>query len=574
MDSNNSGYASRAPQSAPLSLWRRLGDRSVTPPAQRHAFRRLQTRQQYLPLLVATTVLTLLMVIIVGYVAARATTMSAAQASASTNAQIAREVISERGQYPAIVNKQLVASGGVSNYTLVNDTGVVDHVRQLTGNWAVIYQLTGTTSRPSLVSVAANLPKTDGLGHDIANTRATNQPLPPDAQAALIGACGPVNASTACYGDYSGVVTIAGVSYVAGFEPLLGQNGNLVGAVGVMTPLDEVLAAPKQLAILLLMAGLLVGLIVVAVGMWLVDQFPNRLLRQLDGQLDMMAHAAVELGRLAHQQQFRLHHQQRAARQVGEHAMKLESLASEMDDGQEALHQTSTAIWEEMSQPGVALNAATALRLAREAAVRASEVGMAGDATRAHARQVIMLMNQVIAEGRALAQEGQEAESHANELAATLDRMETDLGEHLTPHRYDLGSAPLIRHITDASDRLRQMLQAVEGAATNPRKRATGQPPHRTGGPRGAAGDGLSGLSLGDEPGRFRSPPLHGKGPFNGFPGASGSRHGGYGGKSGNGGRRPAGDSPAPPGGLPPLGRFDDDPPPRGPNDSHWLNDK
>ncbi len=296
MDSNNSGYASKAPQSALLSPWRRLGDRSATPPVQRHAFRRLQTRQQYLPLLVATTVLTLLMVIIVGYVAARATTMSAAQASASTNAQIAREVISERGQYPAIVNKQLVASGGASNYTLVNDTWVVDHVRQLTGNWAVIYQLTGTTSRPSLVSVAANLPKTDGLGHDIANTRATNQPLPSDAQAAIIGACGPVNASTACYGDYSGVVTIAGVSYVAGFEPLLGQDGNLVGAVGVMTPLDEVLAAPKQLAILLLMAGLLVGLIVVAVGMWLVDQFPNRLLRQLDGQLDMMAHAAVELG--------------------------------------------------------------------------------------------------------------------------------------------------------------------------------------------------------------------------------------------------------------------------------------
>lgn len=585
MDSNNSGYASRAPQSVLLSPWRRLGDRKVTPPVQRHAFRRLQTRQQYLPLLVTATVLTVLMVIVVGYVAARATTMSAAQASASTNAQIAREVISERGQYPAIVNQQLVASSGGSNYTLVNDTWVVDHVRQLTRDWAVIYQLTGSTTQPALMSVAANLPKTNGMGNAIANTRATNQPIPPDAQAALFGSCGSVNASAACYGDYSGVVTIAGVSYVAGFEPLLAQDGKLVGAVGVMTPLDDVLAAPKQLAILLLMAGLLVGLIVVVVGMWLVDQFPNRLLRQLDGQLDMMAHAAVELGRLAHQQQFRLHHQQRAARQVGEHAMKLESLASEMDDGQQALHQTTTAIWEEMSQPGIAINAATALRLAREAAVRASEVGMAGDATRAHARQVITLMNQVIAEGRALAQEGQEAETHANELATTLDHMETDLGEHLAPHRYDLGSAPLIRRITDASDRLRHLLQAAEGDSTVPRKRASGHPPQRATGTMGATDDGLSGLPLHDDSGRFRSPPLYGKHSFNVFPGASqpgahppaspgasGSRHGGNG---GNGGRRPAaGDSSAPPGGLPPLGRFDDDLPPRGPNDSHWLNDK
>lgn len=573
MDRSNSGYASRSPQPTSSSQ-RQAGNRTVIPPAQRHTFRRLQTRQQSLPLLVITTVVTLLVVIVIGYVAARANAISAAEVSASTNAQIAREVISERGQYPSLVNNQLVASSGTNNYSLVNDTWVVDHVRQLTDNWAAIYQLTST---PALLAVSTNLPKTNGMGQPIANTRATGQRMPPEAQTAIFGSCGPVTANTACYGDFSGIVSIAGVSYVAGFVPLLDQNGRLVGAMGVLTPLNDVLAPPTQLAILLLLMGMLAGLIALVAGTWLAGRFPNRLLRQLDGQLDTMARAGVELGRLAHQQQVRLQRQQRAARQVGDHALKLESLASEMDNGQVALHQTTTAIWEEMSQPGIAINAATALRLAREAAVRASEVGIAGDATRTHARQVVTLMNQVIAEGRALAQEGQEAEVHANELAATLERMETDLGEQLAPHRYDLGSAPLIRRITNASHRLRQMLQPEEGGSTIPRNGASGRPFSRAHKPTGEGRNRPAGLPAHDSSGRFPSASFRGGDPFSAFPNTSqpsarppvnpdvsGSRHGG---------RRPAGDSSAPPGGLPPLGRFDDDIPPRGPNDSHWLNE-
>lgn len=574
MDSSNSGYASRSPQPVSVPSPKQTGDHIVIPSVRRHAFRRLQTRQQFLPLLIATTVLTLLVVIAIGYVAARANAISAAQASASTNAQIAREVISERGQYPSLVNNQLVASSGANTYALVNDTWVVDHVRQLTGNWAVIYQL---TNAPSLLAVSTNLPKTDIQGQPIANTRAIGQLAPAAAQSAIIGTCGATNSTTACYGDYTNVVTIGDVSYVAGIEPLLDQNGHLVGAVGVFMPLDDVLAAPKQLAILLLMMGLLVGLIVLVAGTWLAGQFPNRLLRQLDGQLDTMARAAVELGRLAHQQQFRLQHQQRAARQVGDHALKLESLAETMDDGQAALHQTTTAIWEEMSAPGVAINAATALRLAREAAIRASEVGTAGDATRAHARQVVTLMNQVIAEGRALAQEGQAAEMHANELALTLDQMETDLGEQLAPRRYDLGSAPLVRRITAVSHRLLQMLQSGESAPSTQRQQTPARPSTRAGGSPDEARGSPSGPARRGDFGWFPAARMDGNEPFNPFPnasqsgfppsyqpGVSGSRRGG---------RYQGGDASSPPGGLPPLGRFDDDFPPREPNDSNWLNE-
>lgn len=583
MESSNSGYANRPPQHMSSSL-RRPDDQAVALPGQHRAFRRLHAQQQYLPLLIVTVVLTLPVVIATGYVAARANALTSAEATARTNAQLAREVVSERGQFPALVNNQLVVSSGAANYSLVNDTWVVDHVGQLTGDLAVIYQLTniGATSAvdsPALLAVSSNVLTTDDQRQSAARQRATGQAIPPDARSAIFGACGAVGVDTACYGDFSGVVAVAGVNYIGGFEPLLDQYGRLVGAVGVMTPMDDVLTAPKQLAIMLLLMGLLVGLVALVAGTWLAGRFPNRLLWQLDSQLDVMARASIELGRLAHQQRLRLQRQQRTARQVGEHAHRLESLASTMDDGQTALHQTTTAIWEEMSQPGVAINAATALRLAREAAIRASEVGTAGDETRAHARQVIALMNQVIADGRALAQEGQEATSHANALAATLDRMETDLGEQLAPRRYDLGSAPLIRRITEMSHRLRQRLQSADDTPTDPQRPTTGRPSYRTGRPIGAARTPLPGLPLHDGLGRSPSTSFHGNESFGGFPkgqpgfppyppsfnpDVSGSRRGGW---------RPSGDSSIPPGGLPPLGRFDDDQPPRGPNDSRWLNE-
>ncbi|HEU5347432.1 MAG TPA: Cache 3/Cache 2 fusion domain-containing protein [Ktedonobacterales bacterium] len=581
MESSNSGYSDDARQSTSLPLARRASSgvhEGASPAVQRHAFRRLQTRQHQLPLLIATITVTLLVVIVAGYVAARANAISVAGANARTNVQIAREVIAGRGQYPSIVNNQLVAASGKNNYALVNDTWVVDHVRQLTGNLAVIYQLSGERT-PSLRAVSTNVPRTDSQGHPVGNTRAIGQPMPPNAQAAIFGTCDPTNASAACSGNFSGEVTIAGVGYVAGFEPLLDQSGRLVGAVGVLQPLDDVVTGPLQQAIMLLLIGLLFGLIALMTGLWLAERFPNRLLYQLDSQLDTMAHAAIELGRLAHQQQRRLQLQQRVARQVGDHALKLELLASEMDDGQTALHQTTTMIWEAMSQPSVAINTATALRLAREAAVRASEVGTAGEATRAHAQQVITLMNRVIAEGRALAREGQHAESHANELAATLDRMETDLGERLVARGYDFGiaSMPLIRGISGVSHRLRQMFQSEDQHPTNPPPRAMNRSPDRAGGPIGGVyGNRPGSPSLDNQgyspPASFRHNPPRGGFPGRSQPGfqppanpdVSGSRHGG------RGGRRQAGDSP--PSGLPPLGRFDDEPP-YGSDDSPWLND-
>lgn len=578
-DSSNSGNARRTPRFAALSPLRQVSGEAAAPPAQHRAFRRLHTHQQFLPLLVVTTVLTLLVILVAGYAAARANALSAAEASARTNARIAREVISERGQFPAIANHRLVATSGTnSSYPLVNDTWVVDHVRQLTGDQAVIYQL-ADAKNPSLRSVASNLPKTDSQGHAIANTRATGQSMPSEAQAAIFGSCGGhVDGGMACYASYSGTVTIGSTSYVAAFTPLLDQSGVLVGAVGVLTPLDEVLAAPKQLAIMLLSMGLLVGLIVLVVGTWVAGRFPNRLLQQLDSQLDTMAHAATELGRLAHQQQTRLQRQQRTARQVGQCAVRLESLTSTMENGQSDLRKTTTAIWEEVSQPGIAIDLQTALRLAREAAVRASAVGMASDETRQHARQVITLMNRVLAEGRALAQEGLQAESHARALAETLDHMETDLGEQLVPRRYDLGSTPLIRHMGGVSQRLRQLLKLDEQSTIVLPRPASNNPSARPGKRMTDAPGSLpGGLPLQDTEGRSPSVSSRSNEPMSGIPGrgehgfqspadphVSGSRHGGW---------RSAGDSSLSPGWLSPGFPNQDDLPPRGPNDSYWLND-
>src|SRR5690348_14088597 len=230
MESSNSGYASRSPQSAFSSSLRRRDDQAaIPPPGQRRAFRRLHAQQQFMPLLLLTLALTLLVVIATSYVAARANATGNAEATARTNALLAREVVSERGQFPAIANTQLVASTGTANYSLVNDTWVVDHVRQLTGDQAVIYQLIATNTSPStLRAVSSNMRRTDAQGHPIANSRATGVPMPANAQNAIFGACGHVTDNNACYSDFSGEVTINGMSYVAGFEPLLDQHGQLV----------------------------------------------------------------------------------------------------------------------------------------------------------------------------------------------------------------------------------------------------------------------------------------------------------------------------------------------------------
>ena len=86
----------------------------------------------------------------------------------------------------------------------------------------------------------------------------------------------------------------------------------------------------------------------------------------------------------------------------------------------------------------------------------------------------------------------------------------------------------------------------------------------------------LSGLRPHDSSSRSPSTSFRGNEPWSGFsrggmpgypssanPDASGSRRGG---------RRPAGDQSPPQGGLPPLGRYDDDSP-HGSSDSRWLNE-
>lgn len=583
MENGHSQYADSAPQpgsSQPLSsflssLTARLRgvSTSADPAPQRRAFRRLQSSQPFLPLFIVTVVVTLLAVISTGYIAARASAISSAENIVTANAQVAREVLGERGQYPALVDSQLAMVSGATSYPLVGDTWAVDHVQQLTGDLTVIYQLKDS----SLVSVATNIPQTDGQGQAGVDSRALGQAMPAAVQSALLRTCNTISASAAECVGYNGVVSVAGTGYVAGYVPLLDSDGRLVGAVGVMTPLNDVLVAPGQLALLLLLLGLLAGTLALVAGTWVAGRFPNRLLLRLDGQLETMSHAASELGRLAHQQGYRLQQQRRTARQVGEHALKLEALTSTLDSEQIALRQTTTEIWAEMSQPGLAINAQTAIRLAREAAVHSSEVGVAGEATQLHARQVITLMNRVIAEGRALAQEGQEAQAQANAVAATLEHMETELSEQQVSRQYDFSSLPLVRRIAGVSLRLRQMLHAGSSGTTGPR--LTGRSFPWTHGPTTHARGALSNLPQHDGSGRVPSASMPRNDALRGFPrldqtyyqppanpNGSGSRNGGP------GGRRQPGDMP-PPGGLPPLGRYDDDSPPRGPNDSHWLNE-
>ena len=112
--------------------------------------------------------------------------------------------------------------------------------RSLVGGYTTVYELEGD----NLIAVASGLPGANGPPLGMGLTGA-----PYDA---LLGSCGAVD-SASCHQSYSGVATLRGVDYVAGFLPLDDASGAFIGALGVALPLSDVLAPVNQLAALLVL---------------------------------------------------------------------------------------------------------------------------------------------------------------------------------------------------------------------------------------------------------------------------------------------------------------------------------
>jgi hypothetical protein len=519
--------------------------------------------------LVVTMLLTSVAIVGAAYFAARISTLNAAQERLGQDAQIAEEMVAERGQYASLQGDKLVVGVGNATYTLSNDTYVVDHIQAVTGDEAIIYRLAGT----NLISVASTFPLPGADGHTDVPTRQVGDPLIGPARDAVLGHCGAEATGSACRGRFGGEVTLHGHSMMAGMAPLLDINGKLVGAVGVMRPLDAVLQTPMQLVILLAFVSLLVALISLGIGTWILSMRGDRAIADLGERLETMAGSASELQQLVQLQAERLQRQERAVRQVSELARELDPLVGTMEREQVSLRQSATDIWAEMSQPGLAPNPATALQLARQSAVAAARVGATSAEVRTRSRLLLDLMMKIVAEGHALTEEGQEAEQHTRELLAAIEGVETTLGDQSAQH-----SASLRQRGGDANPPAAP--SEITGAGQSLGRASSGR--HRA--PRG-------GMHLHrPSPGQKRTSgmhPLYGSGqgpavrpdstvPPSGQPPQGNRRPG-----QGNAPRPPAGgqrnDGRSAPGpGMPPQARpprGDDSQPGGNSSNSRWLND-
>jgi Cache 3/Cache 2 fusion domain len=398
------------------------------------ALRRLRG-SRIMPALAAVTLICTFGLAGIMYVAARANATSAAETRTLQDAQVVRQLLADAGPSLTLQGGQLVVGTDSSVYILNGETTLVDRAHSLTGNYTSIYQMEGA----GLVTIASSLPSGAGGARPLGDAL-TGAPF-----AALVGNCGAMDTQT-CHQAYSGVLRLRGVDYIVGMQPLFDGSGAFVGALGTAQPLGGVLAPVNQLAVVLLLVGLLLSFVCIVGGNWLVGSRSEQVLAALDARLDDVAEAAAQLERLAQAQVARGNTQGRAARQASEQARTLDALASAMEQGQAALRESAGSIWQEMSQPGAAPDSQTALQWARQAALMSARVGTAAERARTVCRQLIMLLNHVVAEGSVATDQGRAMQVRAHELRESVEGVEAVLGERLITRPHGIAALPLVRH--------------------------------------------------------------------------------------------------------------------------------
>lgn len=430
--------------------------RGSPPPAQgaadqpgRRRFRAIRLHRQFAPMLIAITLLCTLGLTGLAYAGARSYAISGAEAQALQAIQVERQLVLPQNATLRLQDGRLVLTSAGASLVLNDNTSLVDQTLALTGDDATIYQAEGA----SLVAVATNLPDANSRGAPISGSRALGDALSGSAIAALQSSCAPASPPS-CHQTYQGIITIRGLSYAAALVPLFDSGGAYVGALGLATPLETVTAPAVQLAVMLLIAGLLLALLSLVTGFWFFGSLAERTIGALDLRLRLVADAAAELERLAQLQATRAARQDRVAQQVSAQARALDSMAEVMEQGRASLRDASGEIWAEMSHPGGLPDPTSAVRLAQQAAVTTAQVGSAAEDARDVCGQLVGLMNHILAESAIVGDGGLEMEARAKDLRSALESVETTVGERL------LQRSLLLRRVRAASRRVRHFLPA------------------------------------------------------------------------------------------------------------------
>jgi hypothetical protein len=371
---------------------------------------RLQTQRQFVTTLAIASLVVLIALLTGAYLALRSQTLAEEQARLTREAAMASAMLS--------TNVGTLTSSSQASAELS------DRISAMTGDDAALYQYSGQ----SLIAISAH-------GVDIVGS-----PLPPAAQPAVVGACGPV-APVGCHHVYSGVVRAGGIEYAATYAPVFDSDGAFSGALMVATPLTEALAEVNSAMLILTIIGALLALLVIAVGAYRFNRSMGRTLDSLQTQLRVVAASTVTMEHAAHATVLASRRQERLARQISDGAHGLDALVTSVNQGYPALRESAGAIWAEVSQPGAAPDPLAVMRLARETTLMATSIGSGMEDARVYSDHITRLMNQVVAQERIAAQGGEVTQRAAQELRASIEQVEAILGGRIV--RRDENLSPL-----------------------------------------------------------------------------------------------------------------------------------
>lgn len=318
-------------------------------------------RARSIALLITGPLLCVVALTALAYIGLTQQARQAAIAQAGVAAQVARDALLRDTGTLRVTNGELVSSLPANVTALNNNSAEAQRLRTQTGTETLIAERERNKGADSLVIVASSITPAQG--------RAAQ-----GLGAQLSGALGSLCAANTNGASTTATLTIGGADYLAGAAPLTDGNGACVGAVVAAVPVASLATGPLEYTIILALAGSLLALLTVAVGLMLTGRgavtgagaAPD--LSRLRAALAHLDDAAQACAAQANQREW-------LGRRLSGGRQNLAELSATLTDDRLTLQDSATDIWAGMSQPGAPMDPHAALRLAREGAVVAARLG-------------------------------------------------------------------------------------------------------------------------------------------------------------------------------------------------------
>lgn len=363
-------------------------------------------------------------------------------------AQAARGAIQANMGDLKVTNGQLASALPANVTTLNNNNNEAMQLRALTGVDTLIVQ----REQSGMVVVASSL----------APGRAS---VAPGALGARLGGSLAAKACANTGSPTAGPLSVASVDYIAGAAPLMDGSGSCVGAVITLMSVSAMQATTLEYTVILAMAGALLALVTVAVGLLLHgrEQSAQQPLagERVRAALDALDVAQADCAAQAEQRAW-------LGRRLANGRGQMQRLMATLAVDRVALQETTSDVWAGVSHPGAPVDPAIAMRLARENAVVAARIG-------SRLNDVDAIAAGLFADLGAADDLDQRMDDALAEADAALD----DLRAVLAPSAEQPTSRPRVRRESDA-----QELYATHHLEAQPQR--TAQAPRVT--PHGASG--------------------------------------------------------------------------------------